>query len=72
MSPNGLSWEYMLTKNRVERMDGTFERYFLPEHLRASSNKIVAWTNTESRKPTSSTPSRAKQRFANWRMLGGR
>ena len=43
---NGLSWEYMLTKNRVERMDGSFERYFLPEHLRAAQ-QVVAWTNTE-------------------------
>ena len=25
---NNLSWEFLLTKNRVERMDGYFERYF--------------------------------------------
>jgi len=43
---NGLTWEYMLTKNRVERMDGSFERYFLPDHLRAAQ-QVVAWTNTE-------------------------
>jgi hypothetical protein len=43
---NGLSWEYMLTKNRVERMDGSFERYFLPDHLRAAQ-QVVAWANTE-------------------------
>lgn len=30
---NGLSWEYLLTKNRVERMDGSFERFFSRQEL---------------------------------------
>ena len=30
---NGLSWEEMLTKNRIERMDGYYERYFTPDEL---------------------------------------
>ncbi len=30
---NGLSWEEMLTKNRIERMDGYYERYFTPNEL---------------------------------------
>lgn len=30
---NGLSWEFLLSKNRVERMDGSFERYFSRQEL---------------------------------------
>ena len=30
---NGISWEELLTKNRVELMDGYFERYFTPSQL---------------------------------------
>ncbi len=30
---NELSWEFLLTKNRIERMDGSYERYFNPNEL---------------------------------------
>lgn len=43
---NGLTWEFMLTKNRVERMDGTFERYFSPDHLLAAQ-RVVGWAEAE-------------------------
>jgi hypothetical protein len=39
---NGLSWESLLTKNRVERMDGSFERYFTPEQVYAAQ-QIATW-----------------------------
>lgn len=39
---NGLSWQQLLVKNRVERMDGSFERYFHPQHLRIAHQVTVA------------------------------
>ena len=30
---NGLSWQDLLHKNRIERMDGSFERYFAPRDI---------------------------------------
>lgn len=30
---NGLTWEQLLHKNRIERMDGSFERYFAPRDI---------------------------------------
>ncbi len=38
---NGLSFEFLLTKNRVERMDGSFERYFTPQQVYAA-NQVAA------------------------------
>ena len=43
---NGLTWEFMLTKNRVERMDGTYERYFAPNHLLAAQ-QVITWAKQE-------------------------
>lgn len=31
---NKLSWNELLVKNRIERMDGSFERYFHPNHIK--------------------------------------
>ena len=43
---NGLTWEFMLTKNRVERMDGTYERYFTPNQLLAAQH-VVTWAKQQ-------------------------
>ena len=29
----GVSWQELLTKNRIERMDGYYERFFSPNQL---------------------------------------
>lgn len=39
---NGLSWNELLVKNRIERMDGSFERYFHPQHVRLAQQVAVA------------------------------
>ena len=39
---NGLSWHELLVKNRIERMDGSFERYFHPQHLVIAQRVTVA------------------------------
>lgn len=39
---NNLSWQQLLLKNRVERMDGSFERYFHPNHLRFAQQVVIA------------------------------
>jgi hypothetical protein len=39
---NGLSWQELLFKNRIERMDGSFERYFHPQHLVIAQRVTVA------------------------------
>ena len=39
---DGLSWQELLVKNRVERMDGSFIRYFHPDHLRFAQQIVVA------------------------------
>ena len=38
----GLSWQELLVKNRVERMDGSYVRYFHPDHLRFAQQIVVA------------------------------
>ena len=38
---NGLSWQELLVKNRIERMDGSFERYFHPQHVRIAQQVTV-------------------------------
>lgn len=37
---DGLTWDFMLTKNRIERMDGYYERYFNPNELMIA-HKVV-------------------------------
>lgn len=39
---NGLSWEQLLYKNRIERMDGSFERFFHPMQLRYAQQVTIA------------------------------
>jgi len=39
---NGLSWHELLVKNRIERMDGSYERYFHPQHLVIAQRVTVA------------------------------
>ena len=39
---NGLSWQELLFKNRIERMDGSYERYFHPQHLVIAQRVTVA------------------------------
>ncbi len=41
---DGLSWQELLVKNRVERMDGSFVRYFHPDHVRLAQQVVVAAT----------------------------
>ena len=41
---NNLSWEELLVKNRVERMDGSFERYFHPNHIRFATQVVTVAT----------------------------
>ena len=38
---DGLSWQEMLVKNRIERMDGYFERFFSPNQV-AFAQQVVA------------------------------
>ncbi len=37
-----LSWQELLVKNRVELMDGSFERFFDPAHLQLAQQVVVA------------------------------
>ena len=39
---NNVSWNEMLVKNRVEHMDGTYERYFHPTQLKIAQQFVVA------------------------------
>jgi hypothetical protein len=39
---NGLSWQELLVKNRIERMDGSYERYFHPQHIHFAQKVTVA------------------------------
>ena len=39
---NGLSWQQLLHKNRIERMDGSYERYFHPNHLVVAQRVVTA------------------------------
>lgn len=39
---NGLTWQQLVFKNRIERMDGSFERYFHPMHVRYAQEVVVA------------------------------
>ena len=55
---NGLSWQELLVKNRIERMDGSFERYFHPMHIRyaqqvtvVSAQRASAREKAEPKKP---------------------
>ena len=41
---NNLSWEELLVKNRIERMDGSFERYFHPNHVRFAVQVVTVAT----------------------------
>ena len=41
---NNLSWNELLVKNRIERMDGSFERYFHPNHIRFAVQVVAAAT----------------------------
>jgi len=38
---DGLSWQQLLVKNRIERMDGSYERYFHPNHLRIAQQVVT-------------------------------
>ena len=40
-----LSWDFLLTKNRVERMDGYYERFFSRDEL-AMAQRVVTETQT--------------------------
>jgi hypothetical protein len=47
---DNLSWEELLVKNRIERMDQSFERYFHPEHVRIAQMVVnVAAERAEAR-----------------------
>ena len=37
-----LSWQELLVKNKVERMDGSFERYFHPQHVYFAQKVLTA------------------------------
>lgn len=39
---DGLSWRQLLVKNRIERMDGSFERYFHPNHVAIAQQVVIA------------------------------
>ncbi len=47
---DGLSWQELLVKNRIERMDGSYERYFHPNHVRLAQQVVtVAGQRAEAR-----------------------
>ena len=55
---NGLTWQELLLKNRIVRMDGSFERYFHPMHIRYAQQVTVASAQrADSRKKQSDKPS---------------
>ncbi|MEL7497484.1 MAG: hypothetical protein AAFN77_07730 [Planctomycetota bacterium] len=69
---NGLTWQQLLVKNRIERMDGSFERYFHPMHLRYAQQVVVASVQRaklraeakeESEKESSTDEDRYKARY---------
>ena len=39
---NGLSWQELLVKNRIERMDGSYERYFHPGDVQVAQRVVLA------------------------------
>jgi len=39
---DGLSWRELLVKNKLERMDGYYERYFQPQHLHFAQRVVTA------------------------------
>ncbi len=39
---DGLSWAELLVKNRIERMDGSYERYFHPAHVQLATRVVAA------------------------------
>ena len=39
-----LSWHELLVKNRIERMDGSYERFFHPNHLRFAQQVVAVAT----------------------------
>ncbi len=39
---DGLSWQELSVKNRIERMDGSYERYFAPQHLYFAQRVVPA------------------------------
>jgi hypothetical protein len=48
---DGLSWQKMLVLNRLERMDGYFERFFTPNQLMFAQRVVaVAAERSEQRK----------------------
>ena len=60
---DGLSWQELLVKNRVELMDGSFERYFHPDHVRlaqqvvtVSGQRAEARAELEKQKESEETP----------------
>ncbi|MEZ6094894.1 MAG: hypothetical protein R3C03_11785 [Pirellulaceae bacterium] len=46
---NGLGWQELLTKNRVELMDGYFERYFTPQQI-SVAQRLVQFVAAEAAK----------------------
>ncbi len=43
---NGMSWQELLAMNRIERMDGSFERFFAPAELFAAQ-QVANWTRSQ-------------------------
>ncbi|MFK7767623.1 MAG: hypothetical protein AB8B55_10420 [Mariniblastus sp.] len=39
---DGLSWQRLAVKNRIERMDGSYERYFAPQHIYFAQRVVTA------------------------------
>jgi hypothetical protein len=39
---DNLSWQELLVKNKLERMDGYFERYFHPQHIFYAQRVVTA------------------------------
>jgi hypothetical protein len=47
---NGLSWQELLYKNKIERMDGSYVRYFHPQHIHFAQQVVnVAAQRAEAR-----------------------
>lgn len=52
---NGMSWEELLVMNRIERMDGSFERFFAPNELFAAQ-QVANWTRNQAALMAESRP----------------
>jgi hypothetical protein len=61
---DGISWQELLVKNRIERMDGSFVRYFHPYHIQMAQRVVqVAAQRAEQREKANKDYSAVSQGY---------